>query len=110
MILVMLFSLRHQLSGQALIDLVNVLRTLLPDSHKFVSSAYLLKKYFADFFGEPAPKKHSYCGNCLGRIRKGQAECLKEIFRNSKKKIEHFLELDLHMRLCKPYRGKLKQN
>ena len=110
MILVMLFSLRHQLSGQALIDLVKVLRTLLPDSHKFVSSAYLLMKYFADFFGEPAPKKHSYCGNCHGRIRKGQAECLKEKCWNSKKKIEHFLELDLHTRLCQLYRGKLKQN
>ena len=30
LILVMLFSLRHQLSGQALIDLVKVLRALLP--------------------------------------------------------------------------------
>lgn len=110
MILVMLFSLRHQLFGQALIDLVKVLRALLPDSHNFDFSVYLLKNYFADFFGEPAPKKHSYCGNCLGRIQKGQAECLKEKCRNSKKKIEHFLELDLHMRLCQLYRGKLKQN
>jgi len=33
-ILVMLFSLRQQLSGQALIDLVKVLHTLLPDSHE----------------------------------------------------------------------------
>lgn len=108
LILVMLFSLRHQLSGKALIDLVKVLRALLPDGHKFVTSAYLLKKYFADLFGEPAPTRHSYCGNCLGRIRKGQAECLKTKCQNSKKKIEYFLELDLHMRLCQLYRGKLK--
>ena len=106
LILVMLFSLRHQLSGQALIDLVKVLRALLPDGHKFIASAYLLKKYFADLFGEPAPKKHAYCGNCLGRIRKGQAACFKEKCRNAKKKIEYFLELDLHMRLCQLYRGK----
>ena len=78
LIVVMLFSLRHKLSGQALIDLVKVLRALLPDGHKFVTSAYLLKKYFADLFGEPAPKKHSYCENCLGRIRWGQAECTKD--------------------------------
>ena len=43
----MLFSLRHQLSGQALTDLVKVIRSLLPDGHTFVASAYLLKKYFA---------------------------------------------------------------
>ena len=104
-ILVMLFSLRHQLSGEALIDLVKVLCALLPNGHKFVSSTYLLKKYFADLFGEPAPKKHSYCGNCLGRIRKDQAECYKEKCRNAKK-IEHSLELDLHTRLCQLYRGK----
>lgn len=106
MILVMLFSLKHQLSGKALIDLLKVLHALLPDGHKFVASAYLLKKYFADLFGEPAPMRHSYCGNCLGRIRKGRPECLKEKCQKSKKKIEHFLELDLHMRLCQLYRGK----
>ena len=106
MIVVMLFALRHKLSGQALIDLVKVLCALLPDSHKFVTSAYLLKKYFADLFGEPAPKKHSYSGNCLGRIRMGQAECLKDKCRDAKKKIENFLELDLHLRLCHLYRGK----
>ena len=107
LILVILFSLRHQLSGKALIDFVKVLHALLPDGHKFVTSAYLLKKYFADLFGEPAPTRHSYCGNCLGRIRKGQAECLKAKCQSSKKKIEYFLELDLHMRLCQLYRGKL---
>ena len=106
MIVVMLFALRHKLSGQALIDLVKVLCALFPDSHKFVTSAYLLKKYFADLFGEPAPKKHSYCGNCLGRIRMGQAECLKEKCRKANKKIENFLELDLHLRLCQLYSGK----
>lgn len=74
MIVVMLFALRHELSGPALIDLVKVLCALLPDSHKFVTSASLHKKYFADLFGEPAPKKHPYCGNCLGRIRIGQVE------------------------------------
>lgn len=105
-VLVMLFTLRHQLSGRALIDLLKVLHALLPDGHRFVASAFLLKKYFADLFGEPLPKKHSYCGNCLGRIRNRQTECLKEKCQKSKKKIEHFLELDLHMRLCQLYRGK----
>ena len=33
----MLFSLPHQLPGQALVDLV---KALLTDGHKFVSSAY----------------------------------------------------------------------
>ena len=102
----MVFSLRHQLSGQALIDLAKVICALLPDGHTFVASAYLLKKYFADLFKEPAPRKHSYCGNCLGRIKKGQTQCSKEKCRNAKKKIEYFLELDLHMRLCQFYRGK----
>ena len=83
LVLVMLFSLRHQLSGQALIDLLKVLHALLPDGHRFVTSAFLLKKYFADLFGEPPPKKHSYCGNCLGRIRNRQTECLKEKCRKS---------------------------
>ena len=104
-VLVMLFTLRHQLSGRALIDLRKVLHALLPDGHRFVASAFLLKKYFADLFGEPPPKKHSYCGNCLGRIPNRQTECLKEKCQKSKK-IEHFLELDLHMRLCQLYRGK----
>ena len=47
-----------------------------------------------------------YCGNCLGRIRWGQAECTKDKCRNAKKKMEHFLELDLHIRLCQLYRDK----
>ncbi|PFX17606.1 hypothetical protein AWC38_SpisGene18062 [Stylophora pistillata] len=104
LILVMLFSLRHQLSGKALINLVKVLRALLPDDHKFVASAYLLKKYFADLFGEPAPIRHSYYGNCLGRIRNGQAQCLKANYQNSKKKTVYFLELDLRKCLCQLYR------
>lgn len=106
LIVVMLFSLRHQLSGQALTDLVKVIRSLLPDGHTFVASAYLLNKYFADFFGEPAPKKHFYCGNCLGRMKNDQTQCSKEKCRNAKKKIEYFLELDLHLRLCQLFRGK----
>ena len=106
MIVVMLFALRHELSGQALINLVKVLCALLPDSHKFVTSAYLLKKYFADLFWEPAPKKHPYCGNCLGGIRIGQVECLKDKCWDAKKKIENFLEMNLHLRLCQLYRGK----
>ena len=89
-IVAMLFALRHKLSGQALIDLVKVLCALLPDSQVW----------------EPAPRKHSYCGNCLGRIRMGQAECLKDKCPDAKKKIENFLELDLHLRLCQLYRGK----
>ena len=36
-IIVMLFSLPHQLPGQALVDLV---KALLTDGHKFVSSTY----------------------------------------------------------------------
>ena len=102
----MLFSLRHQLSRQALTDLVKVIRSLLPDGHTFVASAYLLKKDFADFLGEPAPKKHFYCGHCLGRMKNDQTQCSKEKCRNAKKKIEYFLELDLHLRLCQLFRGK----
>jgi len=75
-----------QFSGQVLIDVVKVLRALLPDGHRFVSSAYLLKN-FSDPFGKPAPKEHSYCGNCLGRIQKGQAQCLKEKCQKVNKKI-----------------------
>lgn len=77
MVVVMLFALRHKLSGQALIDLFKVLCASFPDGHKFVTSAYLLKKYFSDLFGGPAPKKHFYSGNCLGRIYEGETECLK---------------------------------
>jgi len=106
LIVVMLFSLRHQLSGRALTDLVKVICSLLPDGHTFVASAYLLKKYFADFFGEPAPKKHFYCGNCLGRVKNDQTQCSKEKCRNAKKKIEYFLEFDLRLRLCQLFRGK----
>jgi len=106
LVLVMLFSLRHQLSGQGLIDLLKVLHALLLDGHRFVASTFFLKKYFADLFGElPPPRKHSYCGNCLGRIRNRQTECLEEECQKSKK-TEHFLELDLHMHLCQLYRGK----
>ena len=70
MILVMLFSLRHQLSGQALIDLVKVLRALLPDSHKFVSSAYLLKKYFADFLENLHQRSTLTVGTVLGEYER----------------------------------------
>ena len=65
----------------------------------------ILKKYFADFFGEPAPKEHFYCGNCLGRMKNDQTQCSKEKCGNAKK-IEYFLELDLHLRLCQLFRGK----
>jgi len=57
-IIVMLFSLPHHLPGQVLVDLV---KALLPNGHKFVSSTYILKKYFADLFREPPPNKCSYC-------------------------------------------------
>ena len=41
---VMLLTLRHQVSGRALIDLLKELHALLPDGHRFVASAFLVKK------------------------------------------------------------------
>jgi len=56
-VMVNLFIMEHKLSNQATEDLIQMINFLLPGGHKFVRSAYLLKKYFVNLLEEPLPKR-----------------------------------------------------
>ena len=77
-VMVNLFIMKHKLSHQATEDLIQMINFLLPGGHKFVLSAYLLKKYFVNLFEEPLPKRHKYCGRCLDSIPSSTGICNNE--------------------------------
>lgn len=105
-VLVNLFVMEHKLSNQALEDLICLINILLPNEHKFVRSGYLLKKYFVNLFHEPLPRRHKYCGRCLGSIPPAMNVCNNEQCKKVNASVKEFLEIDLCNQLCRLYKGK----
>ena len=105
-VLVNLFVMEHKLSNQALEDLICLINILLPNTHKFVRSGYLLKKYFVNLFHEPLPKRHKYCGRCLGNIPPAMNVCNNEQCNKVNASVKEFLEIDLFNQLRRLYKGK----
>jgi len=98
--------MEHKLSNQALEDLICLINILLPTAHKFVRSGYLLKKYFVNLFHEPLPKRHKYCGRCLGSIPPAMNVCNNEQCNKVNASVKEFLEIDLFNQLRRLYKGK----
>jgi len=101
-----LFIMEHKLSNQATEDLIQMINFLLPVGHKFVRSAYLLKKYFVTLFEEPLPKRHKYCGRCLDSIPSSTASCNNEQCQAVHSPVKEFLEIDLSNQLTRLFKGK----
>lgn len=72
-LLIMAFVIRHGLTGEALIDLLQLieLHCLLPNS--CAKSAYFFHKYFIDY--KIALKKHYYCKACLALLSIPGEDC-----------------------------------
>ena len=100
-----LFVTEHKLSNHAIEDLIRLINTLLPSGHKFVRSAYLLKKYFVTLFQEPLPKKHKYCSICMGSIAALSNSCGNENCQTANATVKEFLEIDLRNQLSRLYQG-----
>ncbi len=105
-VMVNLFIMEHKLSNQATEDLIKMINFLLPGGHKFVRSAYLLKKYFVNLFEEPLPKRHKYCGRCLGSIPSSTGICNNEQCQIVNSPVKEFLEIDLSNQLTRLFKGK----
>jgi len=109
-VMVNLFIMEHKLSNQATEDLIQMMNFLLPGGHKFVRSAYLLKKYFVNLFEEPLPKRHKYCGRCLGSIPSSTGICNNEQCQIVNSPVKEFLEIDLSNQLTRLFKGKYWSN
>ena len=109
-VMVNLFIMEHKLSHQATEDLIQMINFLLPGGHRFVRSAYLLKKYFVNLFEEPLPKRHKYCGRCLDSIPSSTAICSNEQCQIVHSPVKEFLEIDLSNQLTRLFKGEHRDN
>lgn len=109
-VMVNLFIMEHKLSHQATEDLIQMINFLLPGGHRFVRSAYLLKKYFVNLFEEPLPKRHKYCGRCLDSIPSSTGICSNEQCQIVHSPVKEFLEIDLSNQLTRLFKGEHRNN
>ena len=109
-VMVNLFIMEHKLSHQATEDLIQMISFLLPGGHKFVRSAYLLKKYFVNLFEEPLPKRHKYCGRCMDSIPSSTGICSNDQCQIVHSPVKEFLEIDLSNQLTRLFKGEYRSN
>ena len=72
MILILTFVITHQLSGDALKDLLSLIDIHCLKPHSLIQSLYKFKRYF-EFLNNPI-KKHHFCSNCCLPL---DLECIK---------------------------------
>lgn len=66
-VLLLLFVIRHSLTGKAFSELINLLRLHLPRPDTcLLRSVHSLKKFFLQMFSETKAVVHAYCSKCSG--------------------------------------------
>lgn len=102
MVAILIFYLRHSLSGVALVDLLELieLHCLVPNVCK--SSLYLFKQHFEHI--ETPLVRHFYCSNCFRPLENSVSSC--EECPVSEKEVSYFIQIPIVDQLQKLYRRK----
>ncbi|CAG2218049.1 unnamed protein product [Mytilus edulis] len=66
MLLITIFCMKHNLVGDGILQLLNIIAFILPPGHQLCTSLHEYKKYFQNLKNPIC--KHFYCNHCLGII------------------------------------------
>lgn len=70
---ILVFALRHKISGVCLADLLKLLSIHLPRPNHFLKTLYRFKKFFKNV-GTPLVR-HFYCSTCMGILSSKNSRC-----------------------------------
>ena len=73
MLLIMLFSMKHKLTGVCIADLLQLLKVILPQQNLLVGSLYLFKKFFLNL--KFPLNFHYYCEKCQQKLNSKTDQC-----------------------------------
>lgn len=97
--LLMKYKMRHNLTKEALSDLLQLIRLHLPSPNQYPSSLYIFQKQFLDL---PYPFVfHSFCAKCLGTVT-SERVCVNQHCSNGvldDNSISSFIELPVDLQL-----------
>ena len=100
MILILLFSLCHGISGSELTNLLTLISLHCLHPHPGIRSAYMFKKFFADL--KSPVTKHYYCSNCMLGVCETDTVCPNtscQLNFTSTKTKGYFLEMPIESQL-----------
>ncbi|KAE8740134.1 hypothetical protein FOCC_FOCC014353 [Frankliniella occidentalis] len=103
---VLSFSVRHNLDGKAIVDLLKLISLhLKEEDNQFKSTLYFFKKHFSHL---KAPVKlHYFCSVCLSCLPTGDSICPNiNSHKNKKTQCSYFLEISLEHQLQMLYKRK----
>ena len=106
MLLLSLFVTKHNLVGDAIQQLLQILSLILPDGHKLCSSVKSFKLFFRNLRNPLI--KHYYCGHCMGCIEDINVKVCpyEKCKRTIKNKTDYFLEMPVKSQLQKLFAQK----
>lgn len=94
MLCTLAFAVRHNLSGAAIADLLQLISIQLPKSNNMMKTLYFFKKYFSNL--QAPVKLHYYCSECYSQLADDKTKCVNAANHKSKKiKVSFFLEIEL---------------
>ena len=100
MILILLFTLCHNISGTQLTDLLTLISIHCLHPHPGIKSVHMFKKFFADI--KSPIRKHFYCTACMSGVNENDEICPKtscsQLLNNSRSKA-YFLEMPIESQL-----------
>ncbi|VDI58924.1 Hypothetical predicted protein [Mytilus galloprovincialis] len=93
MVLILLYSMCHSISGAQLNDLLTIIGLHCMHSHDGLKSMYTFKRFFTDL--QSPMKKHYYCSTCFGDINFDADVCPNENCQHqlNQKKKSYFIEI-----------------
>ena len=103
MVLILLFTLCHGISGTQLADLLTLISIHCLHPHPGIKSVYKFKQFFSMFSDVKSPvRKHFYCMSCMSPVNETDQVCQKrncnQPLNNSRAK-GYFLEMPLENQL-----------
>ncbi len=75
LVLVLLFAIRHGLSGKGISELLQLFRVHLPPSARLPSTVHTLRRYFLRAYPECQSQAYSYCDLCHRVLQIPQEVC-----------------------------------
>ena len=104
-VLIMKYTMKHNLTREALGDLLSLLKLHCPSPNTCPSTLYHFKKHFQDL--QYKPIMHNFCNNCFQEITVnvsesvGSATCTNSLCKNdlTEKSLSSFIELPVELQL-----------
>ena len=96
-VLMMKYAVKHQLSWEALADLLQLVKLHCPFPNSVPSTLYYFKKHFKDL--EYPTKHHYFCSTCLSEVSEDAKVCRNRCSLNKSVSVSSFIEVPVDLQL-----------